>query len=82
MSIKTKVTTFVAKHGFTVKSWFIAFLICPPAAVFIPFKIRHVGRAARIAMVSITVIVHGILISGSVAVVGTLATRAVRAVIG
>lgn len=82
MTVNSKIGAFVAKHGFTIKSWFLAFLICPPAAVYIPFRIRHVAMPGRIAMVSLTVAVHGLLISGSAAVIGALIMRGVRAIFG
>ena len=80
MSIKNKVQLFIAKHGFTVKSWLIAFIICPPAAVFMPFKMHSISMIARLLMIVLTIVVHGILISGSFTVVASLLLRSFRSI--
>lgn len=36
--IKNKISDFIKKYGFTVKSYFIAVVLLPPAAVYITYK--------------------------------------------
>lgn len=76
--LRKKVGKFIVEHGYTSKGWLVAMVICPPAAVYIPFKIPSISRVARIGMLLLTVVVHGMLITGSFAVIGVLIVRAIH----
>ena len=76
-----KLSRFIVEHGYTCKGWLIALVICPPAAVFIPFKMPSTPMAARVAMVVLTVSVHTLLVTGSFVVIGALIVRAIRSII-
>lgn len=49
-SFKEKTAAFVAKHGYTYRSYVLSILLFPPAAVFIACKKPGVSMAGRIAL--------------------------------
>lgn len=38
MSLKNKITDFVARHGYSTKAFLLSALVFPPAALFIAWK--------------------------------------------
>jgi hypothetical protein len=50
MSMKDKIVAFVAKHGYTYRSYVLSILLFPPAAVYIACKKPGVPLSGRIAL--------------------------------
>ena len=48
MSFKDKITGFVAKHGYTYRSYVLSILFLPPAAVYIAWKKPNLPLVGRI----------------------------------
>lgn len=59
---KTVIGRFVERHGFTYKSYFIALVVFPPAALFIPFKIAATPPYMRWALVILALAFQAVLI--------------------
>ncbi|HJV61772.1 MAG TPA: hypothetical protein VJ743_12555 [Albitalea sp.] len=50
MTFKEKIVAFVAKHGYTYRSYVLSILLFPPAAVYIACKKPGVPMPGRIAL--------------------------------
>jgi hypothetical protein len=50
MSMKDKIVAFVAKHGYTYRSYVLSILLFPPAAVYIACKKPGVPLSGRIVL--------------------------------
>ena len=50
MGFKENITKFVNKQGLSYRSYLVAALILPPAAVYIAFKRPNVPMVARVAL--------------------------------
>ena len=48
MTFKEKVLAFVAKHGYTYRSYVLSILFLPPAAVYIAWKKPNLPMAGRL----------------------------------
>ena len=50
MSFKDKIKAFVAKHGFTYRSYVLSILFLPPAGVYIAWKKPGLPLAGRLLL--------------------------------
>jgi hypothetical protein len=48
--MRENIVRFVRVHGYTYKSFALSALICPPAAVYIAYKMPNIGVAQRIIL--------------------------------
>ena len=74
MGFKENITKFVNKQGLSYRSYVVAALIFPPAAVYIAFKRPGVPMVARVALSAIALVAPPF----SLFLVGFLTQRAVQ----
>jgi len=51
-----KVSKFLEEHGYTFKSYFLAFVLFPPACLWIAWKIPHLSWGTRVSLTSMTAV--------------------------
>jgi hypothetical protein len=70
--MRKKIVEFVQVHGYTYKSFALSTVLCPPAAVFIAFKMPGIGVARRIVLGVVGLIAAPVLTAVALYAVGQI----------